>query len=90
MIGVTRIPEDAESGGAAAQLPLCSSKREMHKDKPATAVLNVVVGDAGMDLCIDCARTLFTCVGFMITTVTGESISELAGITKPKKRRKSE
>lgn len=87
MIGVSRIPADAESGGAAAQLPLCSSKRELHKNAPATAVLAVGVGDAEMDLCIECARTLFTTVGFMITTVTGESVAELAGVAKPKKRR---
>ena len=88
MIGVTRISVDADPEGAAAQFPLCSSKREMHKDAPATAVLAIGVGDAEMSLCIDCARTLFTCVGFMITIVTGEGIEELAGVAKRKRRSK--
>lgn len=65
----------------------CTSEIREHRfeDTP-NAVLRLDIGQSSSWLCIECARKVFTAVGFMITSKTGESVAQLAGVAKGKRK----
>lgn len=68
----------------------CTSGSERHRtDSSAvrTAELRVDIGDTSNWLCIPCAKDLFTCTGVLIISITGQSVAELAGIKKKRRKR---
>lgn len=46
------------------------------------AIVSLDIDGAAKDLCDGCARKVFSALGFMITSVTGESIQQLVGLRK--------
>lgn len=65
----------------------CTSDVSKHAQLRTPAVLAVTIGDAHARLCEECARDTFNALGFVICSITGESVSQLAGVTKRRSKR---
>lgn len=69
---------------------VCTShvrKHRMRLAPPPAAILGFTIGGATGTLCEECARDAFNALGFLITSVTGESVAQLVGLKKRKAKR---
>jgi transposase-like protein len=65
--------------------PLCTSRRERHRNEPARAILLLRIGDHASFLCEECAIATLNSLAFMTASITEKSIQTLLGFKKGKR-----